>query len=126
MTVESNSPYEALERIFHEPNRLAIMSALAASRDGLAFTELKDICGLTDGNLNRHLKVLEDDGAVRIEKKFVDVKPRTTVFVSTTGIERFSEYLEALSHVLKKAQNSVGVERARTMPFSTAARRVRA
>ena len=44
----------ALERIFHEPNRLAIMSTLCAADEGLAFTDLRDACGLTDGNLNRH------------------------------------------------------------------------
>ena len=60
MNPEPHAP-DALERLFHEPSRLAIMSALAAAeRAGLTFTELKEQCRLTDGNLNRHLAALED------------------------------------------------------------------
>ena len=69
---DETSPYEALERIFHEPNRLAILSALCAADDGLAFTELRDACDLTDGNLNRDLKVLEAADIIRIKKLFVE------------------------------------------------------
>jgi DNA-binding transcriptional ArsR family regulator len=98
---------DALERIFHEPNRLAIMSVLCGSRNGITFTELKDACGLTDGNLNRHLKVLAEAEAIRIEKTFVDSKPRTTVFLSEAGWKRFSEYLDALTDVLDKARQAL-------------------
>jgi len=100
--------HEALERIFHEPARLAIMSALCvADGEGRAFNELKEDCRLTDGNLNRHLKVLEDSNSVRMEKKFVGVKPRTTVYLTATGLTRFRQYLEALEDLLKTAQNSL-------------------
>jgi DNA-binding transcriptional ArsR family regulator len=106
MTRKEN-PYEALERLFHEPNRLAIMSALCAADQGLTFNELKEECNLTDGNLNRHLKALDEAGAVTIEKAFVDLKPRTTIRISSKGLEKFSEYLEALGEVLKKAKTAV-------------------
>lgn len=96
--------YEALERIFHEPNRLAIMSNLCAADDGMNFTELRNICNMTDGNLNRHLKVLEEANTIKIDKQFVDNKPRTTIRLSSTGLTRFNEYLTALSDVLKQAQ----------------------
>ncbi len=99
--------FDALERIFHEPSRLAIMSELCGSREGLSFTDLKSTCGLTDGNLNRHLKVLQDAGAVKVSKKFVGVKPLTTVTLSRKGLQRFSEYLDALSGVLKRAQKAM-------------------
>ena len=98
---------EALEKIFHEPNRLAIMSALCAADDGLSFNELKEACRLTDGNLNRHLKVLEEARAVRIRKSFVASKPRTTVTLSKQGLDRFGEYLEALAKVLEKARSAL-------------------
>ncbi|MDP6522778.1 MAG: transcriptional regulator [Kiritimatiellia bacterium] len=101
------NPYEALEKLFHEPNRLAIMSALCAEGRGLTFTELKAKCSLTDGNLNRHLKALDDAGAIRIEKRFVDAKPRTTVFISDEGIKRFNEYLNALANVLENARQAM-------------------
>jgi len=103
--------HEALERIFHEPNRLAIMSAVCAAEKGLSFTELKEACRLTDGNLNRHLKALEEAGAVRIEKTFVQSKPRTTVRISRKGLDQFSDYLAALEGVLEKARKAVPAEK---------------
>lgn len=99
-----NNPFQALEKIFHEPNRLAIMSALCAASNGLTFSELKEECGLTDGNLNRHLKVLKESNVVWVKKEFVADKPRTTVFITAKGLDRFSEYLEALSDVMKQTR----------------------
>jgi DNA-binding transcriptional ArsR family regulator len=125
MTPESDAAHEALERIFHEPSRLALMSALCATRDGLAFTELKNECRLTDGNLNRHLKTLEDAGVIRIEKKFVEAKPRTTVFITPLGLKRFDEYLGALSDVLDKARRALPATEAAPIPIG-ALRRARA
>lgn len=117
--MNQENPYEALEKIFHEPNRLAIMSALCAASKGMTFNELKDGCGLTDGNLNRHLKVLEESGAVKIKKEFVDNKPKTTVFISERGLTRFNEYLEALSEVLKKAKQATTADaRKPVIPFA--------
>jgi DNA-binding transcriptional ArsR family regulator len=98
---------DALERIFHEPNRLAIMSALCAAEEGISFPELKQACGLTDGNLNRHLKALSDNEAVVIEKAFVNERPRTTVTLSDTGLARFQQYLKALESVLLTARTAL-------------------
>lgn len=103
---------DSLERIFHEPNRMAILSVLCAARGGLPFTELRDRCGLTDGNLNRHVKTLEEAGIVRCTKAFVDGKPRTTVTMTTSGTKRFQAYLDALGAVLKLAQAAMEAERA--------------
>ena len=107
MSDSTDPQTEVLERIFHEPNRLSIMSVLCGSRKGISFTELKDACHLTDGNLNRHLKVLEEADAIRIEKAFVDSKPRTTIYLSDTGWKRFSEYLDALAGVVEKARQAL-------------------
>lgn len=115
MKETANNPYEALERLFHEPNRLSIMSALCAAERGLAFGELKEACGLTDGNLNRHLKALEEAGAIRIQKTFLAAKPRTTIALSRTGLDRFSEYLGALEQVLQKARDSFPVATRKTL-----------
>jgi DNA-binding transcriptional ArsR family regulator len=104
---QAQQPYEVLERIFHEPSRLAIMSALCTAREGLTFNELKETCRLTDGNLNRHLKVLEEAAAVRIVKTFVGLKPRTTIYLSRKGLDRFTEYLDALAEVLNQARKAV-------------------
>lgn len=101
---------EILEKIFHEPSRLAIMSALCAAERGLTFVALRDACRLSDGNLNRHLKVLEESGAVSISKRFVKNKPLTTVKITERGLRRFQEYLVALSQVLEEARRSLPVE----------------
>lgn len=101
------NPFQALEKIFHEPNRLAIMSALCAADKGLTFSELKAECALTDGNLNRHLKVLKESKVIRIAKAFVADKPRTTVFITVKGLDRFNEYLEALASVIEQAREAL-------------------
>ncbi len=106
MTGTLNDPAGALERLFHEPKRLAILSALCTARDGLAFTELRDTCQLTDGNLNRHLKVLEEEAVVRVKKAFVNDKPRTTVSLTRGGLARFNQYLERLEAVLQEARRA--------------------
>ena len=77
------------------------MSALCAAPSGLTFSELKAECELTDGNLNRHLKVLRESGAVCVDKQFVDEKPRTTVYITTAGLDRFNDYLEALAEIME-------------------------
>lgn len=100
-----------LERLFHEPNRMAILSTLCAATGPLTFNDLKASSGLTDGNLSRHLKVLQEAGIVRVKKTFVGVKPRTTVILTEKGLKRFDEYLVALSDVLKRAKQAVAAER---------------
>ena len=114
--MKQENPYEALEKIFHEPNRLAIMSALCAAEKGLTFNELKEACNLTDGNLNRHLKVLEEAAAVKMKKEFVDNKPRTTLFISEKGLNRFNEYLTALSEVLERAKQATAEDKQCRLP----------
>lgn len=106
MTRDAN-PFQALEKIFHEPNRLAIMSALCVASGGMSFNELKSECDLTDGNLNRHLKVLKENKVVRVEKKFVDEKPRTTVFITAKGLDRFNDYLDALADIMKQTREAL-------------------
>lgn len=101
----------SLERAFHEPNRMAILSVLCAARGGIPFTELRDRCGLTDGNLSRHVKTLEEEGVVRCEKAFIQDKPRTTVFLTAPGAKRFQAYLDALTAVLKQAKAAMAAEK---------------
>jgi DNA-binding transcriptional ArsR family regulator len=98
-----SNPFDSLERVFHEPARLHIMSELASSVSGLSFNELKERAGLTDGNLSRHLSILKEAGAVKVDKSFVANKPRTTVELTAAGRKSFVEYLAALEAVLKVA-----------------------
>ncbi len=103
MPSKSENPYSALKRVFHEPSRLAILSALITAGEGLTFQQLKQECDLTDGNLSRHLKTLEEAGVIQIEKRFVGNKPQTRVILTELGKENFLEYLKALEEVLRKA-----------------------
>ena len=90
----SDNPFTALSRVMHEPNRLAIISALAAAVDGLSFSDLKAECNLTDGNLNRHLKALEEEKIIAQQKDAPEGKrPRTTITLTPAGRKRFVKYL---------------------------------
>ncbi|UCD49769.1 MAG: transcriptional regulator [Phycisphaerales bacterium] len=103
MNGPNDNPYAHLERIFHEPGRLTIMTNLLGAPDGMTFTELKTACNLTDGNLSRHLKVLEEAKAVTAKKRFVKNRPQTTIFLSQEGRADFMAYLQALETVLLDA-----------------------
>ena len=116
MTKKTN-PFEQLERIFHEPKRLAIMTALCTAEAGLSFSELKAQCDLTDGNLSRHLSTLKESKAIRIQKEFVKNSPRTTVFITETGLSRFNEYLEALSSIMETFQQTLPENSKIKLPF---------
>ncbi len=92
-----------LERLYHEPGRLAIMSHLCGDTKGVTFTELRRRCALTDGNLSQHLRVLEQAGAVRMHKAFVRSRPRTTLYATDLGRDDFLRYLQTLEKVLRQA-----------------------
>ena len=102
----SDAPYafEGLDRVFHERARLGIVSSLAAHAGGLTFSELKSLCGLTDGNLKRHLEVLDEAGFITIEKGFEGKRPQTRCRLSDRGRIRFTDYLAALQYALRHAQ----------------------
>lgn len=95
--------YAALKQVFHEPSRMALMTLLCASdRRGVPFAELKEQSGLTDGNLNRHLKALADAGAVERVKDNDSARSRTLVYASHTGREQFVLYLGLLEKALRE------------------------
>ena len=100
---EAPFAYEGLDRVFHEKARLGIVSSLAVHADGLSFSDLKTLCGLTDGNLSRHLQVLEEAAYIIVEKGFEGKRPRTRCLLSSEGRTRFLEYLAVLERVLHKA-----------------------
>ena len=104
------TPFEALERLFHEPNRLAIMAALAPERAGLTFSELKEACRLTDGNLNRHLHSLGEAGLIEVRKCFEGRRPQTLCVLTAEGRSRFLDYLEELERVIRDAARQAGLE----------------
>ncbi len=100
--------YDGLDRVIHEKARLGILTSLMAHPKGLAFADLKQLCGLTDGNLSRHLQVLEEAGFVEIVKTFEGKRPLTTCRVTRTGRQRFIDYLAVLERVVKEAARAAG------------------
>jgi DNA-binding PadR family transcriptional regulator len=106
-----------LERVFHEKARLGIVTCLARNRDGLLFPELKSLCDLTDGNLNRHLHHLEEAGIVTIEKRMDGNRTQTFCRLTADGSKRFSEYLDHLQQALEDAR--AAQKRTETKPSAT-------
>ncbi len=98
--------YQGLERVIHERARLSIMASLIAHPEGLLFTDLKDLCTLTDGNLSRHIDVLKDAGLIDVWKGFKNNRPQTLCRLSDDGRARFTEYINVLEHVVSDAVNS--------------------
>ncbi|EIJ41224.1 putative transcriptional regulator [Beggiatoa alba B18LD] len=96
--------YDGLERVIHEKARLGILTSLLTHPEGILFNDLKALCALTDGNLSRHLKVLEEEGLVDINKSFQNNRPQTACSLTPTGRERFLAYLQALEKVIKDAE----------------------
>lgn len=105
--MKHDNPYAALERLFHEPARLALVSALCDGRDGWSFNDLKSVCDLTDGNLNRHLKVLQEGGVVESHRLATASRPVTIVRLTESGRAQFLAYLQALEEVLHKAAEAL-------------------
>jgi DNA-binding transcriptional ArsR family regulator len=95
--------YEGLDRVLHEKARLAIMTSLLTRREGRLFSELKRLCGLTDGNLSRHLEVLRQAGIVDVWKGFQNRRPQTLCGLSAEGNRRFQAYLAVLQRVVRDA-----------------------
>ena len=95
--------YDKLERVIHEKARLGILTSLLSAPDGLLFTELKELCALTDGNLSRHIQVLQDAGLVEVWKGFRGNRPQTLCRITAEGHARFQQYLEELERVVADA-----------------------
>lgn len=93
--------YNGLDRVLHEKARLGILTSLFTHTEGLVFNDIKSLCSLTDGNLSRHLQVLEREGLVSIVKEAGVGRPQTTCFLTPKGRERYLDYLEELQTVLK-------------------------
>lgn len=95
--------YPGLDRVFHERARLGIVTSLAGHAEGLGFSDLKALCGLTDGNLARHLQVLEEAGFVEQQKDHDGRRAVTRCRLTGEGRSRFADYLAALEDVLRHA-----------------------
>lgn len=110
-TDDGRYAYEGLDRVLHEKARLGIVTSLAARADGLLFTDLKALCNLTDGNLSRHLTVLQEAGIVEIHKGWKGRRPQTLTRLTDSGRKRYLEYIDVLGAVLADAVDAAKTAR---------------
>jgi DNA-binding MarR family transcriptional regulator len=89
-----------LHKAFESRIRLGIMSVLAVN-DKLDFNSLKEYLDLTDGNLASHIKALEKEEFIEVEKSFVGKKPNTRYFITKSGKIAFDNHLNALEIFIK-------------------------
>ena len=100
---EGRFAYEGLERVIHERARLSILTSLITHPKGLTFNDLKQLCALTDGNLSRHLSVLEKEDMVEASKENDHLRPQTLCRITASGRKRYTEYLATLEQVIRDA-----------------------
>ena len=95
------NPIEQLQKVFDSRVRLGVMSALMVNAQ-VSFNELKELINVTDGNLASHLKALEENGYVKVNKGFVGRKTNTTYAVTKAGEKAFRLHLDALERMIKQ------------------------
>jgi DNA-binding HxlR family transcriptional regulator len=89
-----------LHKAFESRVKLGIMSALAVNNK-LDFNSLKEFLDVTDGNLASHLKALEKEGFISVEKSFLGKKPHTKYAMAKSGKKAFDDHLKALEILIK-------------------------
>jgi predicted ArsR family transcriptional regulator len=105
---EAPFAFEGLDRVMHEKARLGLLSSLMAHPKGLTFSDLKLLCGLSDGNLSRHLQVLQEAKLVNIKKTFEGNRPQTMCCLTRDGRRRFLDYLALLEQLVREAAKTAG------------------
>ncbi|HKD22652.1 MAG TPA: transcriptional regulator [Rhizomicrobium sp.] len=107
-TEEAPFAYDGLDRVIHEKARLGLLTSMMAHPKGLAFADLKKLCGLTDGNLSRHLQVLQEAGLVEVTKGYEGNRPHTRCRLTKSGRKRFLDYLTVLEGLVRDAATAAG------------------
>jgi DNA-binding HxlR family transcriptional regulator len=101
--VEGRSPESdtlELDRLIHERVRLGIVSSLAVN-GSLPFTDLRDLLGITDGNLSAHARRLEDAGYVTCNKSYEGRIPKTEYALTATGRKELNGYLDHMEAIIQ-------------------------
>jgi len=97
--------FQQLDKVIHEKSRMAIMSTLASSTE-FSFTELRDMLGMTDGNLTTHIRTLQKSGYVSVAKSFSDNRPLTTCALTRDGRTAFGGYVSLLEEIIEQARGA--------------------
>jgi predicted ArsR family transcriptional regulator len=102
--------YDGLDRVIHERARLGLLTSLVAHPKGVSFGDLKQLCRLTDGNLSRHLQVLQAANLVEISKSIARNRPQTLCRITSQGRKRYLDYLVVLEQVVLDAAAAVNAK----------------
>lgn len=94
------NPFDHLDRVLEHRVRLQIMGVLTAN-DSFDFVSLKELLQTSDGNLATHLKALEREKYILVQKSFVDRKPNTRYKVTERGKQAFRKHLDAMEEVIR-------------------------
>lgn len=97
------NPFEHLDKILEHRVRLHIMSVLITN-NLFDFISLKEMLGITDGNLASHIKALEKEKYISVSKSFVDRKPNTKYKITERGRNAFKKHLDALEAIVKQTK----------------------
>jgi DNA-binding MarR family transcriptional regulator len=97
------NPIENLNKAFDSRVRLGIMSSLMVNAE-INFNTLKELIGVTDGNLASHLKALEENGYVKVQKGFVGRKTNTVYSVTKSGEKAFKAHIDALESMIRSIE----------------------
>ncbi len=95
------NPFENLDRVLEHRVRLQIMSVLVANKS-YDFNSLKEVVGVTDGGMASHIKALEKEKYISVQKSFVDRKPNTSYKITERGRNVFKKHLDALEALVKQ------------------------
>jgi DNA-binding MarR family transcriptional regulator len=95
------NPFQDLDPLIHAPARLNILTNLYVI-DSADFIFLKNLTGLTWGNLSAHVSKLAEAGYVEVEKSIINKKTHTVAALTGKGREAFEKYREQMMEVLKK------------------------
>lgn len=107
---EGRFAYQGLDRVIHERARLSVLTSLITNPRGVTFNDLKELCALTDGNLSRHLRVLERARMVELVKGHDRNRPLTVCRITASGRKRYMEYLNTLEQVVRDAASGTSSE----------------
>jgi|TARA_B100001105_G_C22329388_1_gene416240 DNA-binding MarR family transcriptional regulator len=91
-----------INKAFDHRIRLGIMSILMVNEHA-DFNTLKELLGVTDGNLASHAKALEAENYITIEKQFIGKKPNTRYIATKEGRKAFRDHLDALEKLIQKS-----------------------
>ncbi|HEY9489634.1 MAG TPA: transcriptional regulator [Chryseosolibacter sp.] len=92
-----------MDKILEHRVRLQIMSVLITN-NLFDFNSLKEVLGVTDGNLASHIKALEKEKYLSVSKSFVDRKPNTKYKITERGRNAFKKHLNALEAVVQQTK----------------------